>query len=428
LSDAAKEQAGDEIAELAARLRARHALGRSDGLNRLFDFLAECAVAGARPKEFEVAAAVFGRSSAFDGSQDASVRVAVHRLRRKLDDFYAGPGRDESVRLTIPKGEYRMVAEPRAGEAEPAAAPPAGRALRTYVIAGIALAVLLNLAAWAAFWTSHGAERTVARAQAAAPWSALLKSEPPTLLVLGDYYIFGEIDEAAGVDRLIRQYSINSASDLDDWLMDNPKAMGRYRDLDLYYLPVGAAFALRSVVPLLSRGEAHTQTLRVVMASDLTPEMLKRNNIVYLGYLSGLGVLRNPVFAGSRFSVGETYDELVDGISHRVYLSQEGGPSQGDASRRDYGYVAAFQGPAGNHIVIIAGARDTGLQQAAEAMANPEALKAIGQAAKQKDNFEALYEVDGIGRASLGGRMVVAAPRTKVDPWTAQPNLSFPQG
>jgi hypothetical protein len=426
LSEAAREQAGDEIAELAARLRARQALGRSDGQNRLFDFLAECAVAGARPKEFEVAAAVFGRSSAFDGSQDASVRVAVHRLRRKLDDFYAGPGRDETVRLTIPKGEYRMVAEPRA--AEPPAAPIVARSMRAYVIAGIAALILLNLAAWAAFWMTHGAERPLARAQRAAPWSAVLKSPTPTLLVIGDYYIFGEIDEAAGVDRLIRQYSINSASDLDDWLMDNPKAMGRYRDLDLYYLPVGAAFALRSVAPLLSAGAAHADNVRVVMASDLTPEMLKRNNIVYVGYLSGLGVLRNPVFAASRFSVGETYDELVDGPTRHIYRSQEGGPSQGDASRRDYGYVAAFQGPSGNHIVVIAGARDTGLQQAAEAMANPQTLKALAQTVKTKDNFEGLYEVDGIGRSSLGGRLVVAAPRTKVDPWTAQPNLSFPQG
>ena len=427
LADTATERAGDGIAELAARLRARHALGRSDGLNRLFDYLAAQAVAGARPKEFEVAAAVFGRSSAFDGSQDASVRVAVHRLRRKLDDFYAGAGRDEPVRLTIPKGEYRMVAEPRAGEAAPAEPAPA-RPRRAYAIAAAAALLLLNLAAWAVFWTTHGAERTLARAQAAAPWSALLKSEPPTLLVLGDYYIFGEIDQGAGIDRLIRQYSINSSSDLDDWLMDNPKAMGRYRDLDLYYLPVGAAFALRSLVPLLSRGGAHAENLHVVMASDLTPEMLKRDNIVYLGYFSGLGVLRNPVFAGSRFTVGETYDELVDGPTRRIYRSQEGGPNQGDTSRRDYGYVAAFQGPSGNHIVVIAGARDTGLQQAAEAMANPEALKTLRQAVKANDNFEALYEVDGIGRSSLGGRMVVAAPRTKVDPWTAQPSLSFPQG
>ena len=256
----------------------------------------------------------------------------------------------------------------------------------------------------------------------------MLKGEAPTLLVLGDYYIFGEIDEAQGIDRLVRQYSINSAADLDDWLMDNPKAMGKYRDLDLYYLPVGAAFALRSIVPVVSRGAGQRDNVHVVMASDLTPEMLKRNNIVYLGYLSGLGVLRAPVFAASRFSIGETYDDLVDGVSHHLYRSQEGGPSQGDANRRDYGYVAAFRGPAGNRIVVVAGARDTGLQEAAEALANPDKLKALLKAAGGADSFEALYEVEGLGRSSLGGRLVVAAPRSQVNPWTAQPNLSFPIG
>jgi hypothetical protein len=419
------QEGAAEIAKLAAGLRARQALGRSDSLNRLFDYLADCAAAGARPKEFEVAAAVFGRDSGFDGAQDASVRVAVHRLRRKLDDFYAGPGLDEPMRLSIPRGEYRMIAEPSPA-APPVATPP--RQWRRLALAAGALLLALNLAAWAAFWMTHGSDRGLRQVRASAPWAALRQSDAPTLLVLGDYYIFGEIDEQAGIDRLIRQYSINSAADLDDWLMDNPKAMGKYRDLDLYYLPVGAAFALRSIVPVLNRGGGRGEGARVIMASDLTPEMLKRNNIVYVGYLSGLGLLRAPVFAGSRFSIGETYDDLVDGVSHRLYRSQEGGPGAGDANRRDYGYVAAFRGPTGNRIVVIAGARDTGLQEAAEALASPQALDALDRAGGGADSFEALYEAEGIGRSSLGGRLVVASPRTKVDPWTAQPSLSFPQG
>src|SRR5258708_5711536 len=297
LSEAGDEGARDEIAELAVGLRARQALGRSDGLNRLFDYLGASARSGMRPKEFEGAAAVFGRGAAFGGSQDASVRVAVHRLRRKLDDFYAGPGRDDPRRLAIPKGEYRMAAEAR--PTETMAAPPP-RDWRGYAALGIALMVLLNIAIWAAFWTTHGTERTLARVQASAPWAPLLKAEPATLLVLGDYYIFGEIDEQAGVNRLVREYGINSREDLHAWLMDNPKAMGSYPDPHLYYLPVGAAFAFGSIVPIVSHGAAHAETLHVVMASDLTAEMLKRNNIVYLGYLSGLGVLRAPLVAGSR--------------------------------------------------------------------------------------------------------------------------------
>jgi hypothetical protein len=416
---------GSDIAALAQGLRARQALGRSDSLNRLFDYLAERSAEGARPKEFEVAAAVFGRGAAFDGAQDASVRVAVHRLRRKLDDFYADAGRDDPVRLNIPKGEYRMVAEPRpVAQVEPSA--PA-RAWPRWVWLAAAI-VALNLALWAGFWATHRTDHSLDQARASAPWADLGKGDAPTLLVIGDYYIFGEIDEQAGINRLIRQYSINSPADLDDWLMDNPKAMGKYRDLNLYYLPVGAAFALRAIAPVVSHGVGSRDAVRVVMASDLTPDMLKRANIVYLGYLSGLGVLKAPVFAASHFQVGETYDELIDTRSRRVYASQEGRPGPDDANRRDYGYLAAFRGPSGNRIVIIAGARDTGLQEAAEALANPDELKALKKAVGGADSFEALYEAEGIGRASLGGHRIVAGPRTDANPWTAQPNLSFPVG
>ncbi|HEV7386209.1 MAG TPA: hypothetical protein VGN89_15105, partial [Phenylobacterium sp.] len=110
------------------------------------------------------------------------------------------------------------------------------------------------------------------------------------------------------------------------------------------------------------------------------------------------------------------------------YVSQQGGPSQADTRRRDFGYVTAFKGPSGNRIVVIAGDRDTGLMQAAEAMASPDALKALAKATGGADSFEALYEAQGIGRSSLGGRLVVAAPRSGVNPWTSQTDLTFPKG
>ena len=37
-----------------------------------------------------------------DVRQDAVVRVYVHKLRRKLDDYYAGPGAQETLRLSLP--------------------------------------------------------------------------------------------------------------------------------------------------------------------------------------------------------------------------------------------------------------------------------------------------------------------------------------
>lgn len=413
----------EEIATLAEDLRGKDALGRSDVLNRLFDYLARASMEGRRPKEFEVAAAVFGRDSGFDGAQDASVRVAVHRLRRKLEDYYAGDGRTEAVRLTVPRGEYRLEA---VSAAAPAAAPGA-RPSRAWLWA-VAAILLLNLAAWGGWWWAHRGD-DYGPVRRAAPWSDLVARGRPLIVVVGDYYIFGDIDEATGSGRLVREYGINSAADLDDWLMDHPDKMGRYRDLDLFYLPVGAAEALRDVMPVLAPKASGHDQVRVITASELTPEMLKRNDVLYVGYISGLRMLRDPVFAGSRFRVGDTYDELIDEKTGRHYQSQEGGPDQGQASQRDFGYFSAFRGPDGNRIVILAGDRDMGLMQTAEAVTKSGALKALSQQTKRADAFEALYEVEGMRRANFSGRLVLAAPLDAARIWApAKQPLHFPAG
>jgi hypothetical protein len=413
----------DALSQQAERLRASGALGRPGVLQQLFDFLLEATRAGSRPKEVEIALAVFGKAAAFDGGQDATVRVYVHRLRKKLEAHYAGPGRDEPVRLAIPKGEYRLAVQPVETPATPTRRATPGRG---FWIAALALVLALNAAAWGAWrWSEGGAP---ARAGRTAPWSQLLRQDRPLILVLGDYYIFGDIDQATGAGRLIREYAVNGRDDLDGYLMDHPQSVGRYRDLDLFYLPVSTAAALRDIMPVLAPRTGRRDDVRVVMASDLTPEMLRRDNIVYIGYLSGLSVLREPVFAGSRFRVGDTWDELIDTRTGTSYASQEGGPDTQN-SQRDYGYFSSFRGPTGNHIVIVAGARDVGLTQIAEAVADPRALRALVKRAGGADAFEALYEAEGLRRASLGGRLIEASPLKADRIWAPQrEHIDFPAG
>lgn len=409
----------EAIETQAEVLRTSGALGRSAGLNRLFDYLVEASARDLRPKEVEIALAVFGRDTAFDGAQDASVRVSMHRLRRKLEEFYTGPGREQPVRLSIPKGEYRIVAEPLA-----APRPHRPRRLWPWIAAAVAALLALNLGAWLVFGRDGG---ELAQVRRLAPWSELAQSGRPLIVVVGDYYIFGETDPKTGVNRLVREYGINSHEDLDAWLMENTEApLGQYRDLDLYYLPVGAAFALKDVAPVVSGGRPD---VRVVMASDLTSDMLRRNDIVYVGYLSGLGGLRDAVFAASRFTVGDTWDELIDTRTGREYASQEGGPGGGVETKRDYGYVSSFPGPRGNRIVVISGARDMGLMQTAEAVTSPAGLEALLRQAHGAPAFEAVYEVEGIRRSSLGGRLVVVSPLDPKRIWNGpRRDLRFPAG
>jgi Malectin domain len=57
-------------------------------------------------KEYNIATDVFGRSGNFDQSQDSIVRVEMHRLRKKLAEYYAAEGMAQPVEIVIHSGRY----------------------------------------------------------------------------------------------------------------------------------------------------------------------------------------------------------------------------------------------------------------------------------------------------------------------------------
>jgi hypothetical protein len=403
----------------AERLRASGILGRSGLIQRLFDFLLECAHTGRVPKEIEVAIDGFGKDARFDASQDALVRVYVHKLRRKLEEFYAGAGRDEPQRLVIPRGEYRLALEPReAASAGLSAEPELTRGWPARLprlsprewFAGVTIGVLIVAVAvlGALQWRSTSADADLMAARRSAIWAPLLNDDLPIYIVLGDYYIFGEGDNGSQVDRLVRDFSINSHDDFERHLQRNPELAQRYTDLNLAYLPTASAYALRDVMPILA---AANKRVGIVMASQLDPSLFKTAHVIYIGYLSGLGMLGDIVFAGSRFTIGASYDELVDVATGTSYLSEAGGPVKDAVRYRDYGYFSTFAGPNGNQNLIIAGTRDTAVMQTAETLTGGRRLQElIAKAGSSHDAFEALYEVYGVNRTNIEARLLLTAP------------------
>ena len=60
---------------------------------------------GAELKELVIGTELFGQSG-FDPKKNSSVRSAANRLRAKLVAYYAGPGREDDVFITLPEGAY----------------------------------------------------------------------------------------------------------------------------------------------------------------------------------------------------------------------------------------------------------------------------------------------------------------------------------
>ncbi len=116
----------------------REALGRVlaspqfDASERNRSFLAYVvgeALAGRadRIKAYTIATTVFRRDASFDPQIDAIVRIEAGRLRRSLERYYLTCGRDEAIRIGIPKGTYAPVFAIDGGP-DPEAAGPAAAA------------------------------------------------------------------------------------------------------------------------------------------------------------------------------------------------------------------------------------------------------------------------------------------------------------
>jgi len=416
----------ESLREQAQRIASSGALGRSRSYARLLEFLVDCALAGRAPKELEIAMEVFGKGADFDPSQDSMVRVYAHNLRQKLEHYYATDGCDEPQQIALARGEYRVsLSQPAppiergaaagapgyAAQTAPAPAPavpvPAARP-RWPAIAAMVLMLALGVLAGFGFAVSREHPPPSAAAIAASPiWQGLLDDDMPILIVVGDYYIFGERNEHGDVDRLVRDFNVGSRAQLDELLKHDPKLATKYMNLDLTYLPTGSAFALVDVLRVLYTA---AKPVRVVSMSEMSDVDLKSSHIVYLGYISGLGKLEDFVFASSSLAIGYTYDELRNTETGEMYASEAGMP-EANRNYRDYALISTFPGPGGNQFVIVAGTRDAGMMQAAHALSDPMFMKSIEDArpdakSLQPPSFEMLYEVTGYGSTNLDARLV----------------------
>lgn len=411
------------LAEVA-RVRESRVLGATGRLLELFDYLLARSAENRPPKEAEIALAVFGKTDADALRDDPVARVYIHRLRKRLDEFYLRHGSPNGVRLDIPKGDYRIVssnpseaadvatpAVPENDEPAPATRP---RRIRWGLIAAAFGAVMVggNVAAWAMFANKPApAEPQLAETTM---WSSLAHSERPLLIVVGDYYVFGEYEDRLSLKRLIRDFSINSKADLIHAYRDDPKGFDRYSDVALQYLPASAAFAIADLAPIM-QGDRDVQ---VVLASELTPDKLKSSDIIYVGLLSGMGALRDPVFAQSRFTFGESYDQIIDRNSGRTYTSEAFRAAPSDTMYRDYGFFSTFHGPAGNRIAILSGSRDTAVMGVAEKLTHVKSLAELKKKLSGSEDFEALFEVKGQKHINLETRVLASYALNSPSIWT----------
>lgn len=406
-----------ELQALCKRIVDSGVLGRSRQYARLLEYLVQCAIENKTPKEIELAVDALNRSTDFDVSSDSTVRAYVHQLRKKLDAYYAQHEPDAVQRIVILKGKYSLAVMVISRPLPVSQGPRDPYQQRRFpqwltLTNGLIAALVVMLAANLLFLAGNrdSASETAAQKAKNHPiWSTVLKDDKPMLLVIGDYYIFGELNTTGNVARMIREFNVNSPSDLEEMRFTDFERTENYLDLDLSYMPEGSAYALARILPILQESG---KSVNITMMSDLTTTQIHSNHIIYIGYISALDKLHDITFAGSGLQIGRSYDELFNVRSAEYYTSDAGLPEKGQPFR-DYGMFATFPASNETQVVLITGMRDAGLMHTAQALSDPTVLdKLVYSIGSDTDEavsgFEALFEVFGIDRMNFDANLVYA--------------------
>jgi hypothetical protein len=100
--------------QLAQRIVASRSFAKSALLSRFLLYVSEREITGKTTEisEHQIGVQVFGRRPGYNPGEDNIVRNYARQLRHRLDQYFLEEGREEELRVTIPRGKYVPVYSP----------------------------------------------------------------------------------------------------------------------------------------------------------------------------------------------------------------------------------------------------------------------------------------------------------------------------
>ncbi len=94
--------------QLAQRIVASRSFAKSALLSRFLLYVCEREITGKTDEisEHQIGVHVFGRRQGYHPGEDNIVRNYARQLRHRLDQYFLEEGREEELRLSIPRGKY----------------------------------------------------------------------------------------------------------------------------------------------------------------------------------------------------------------------------------------------------------------------------------------------------------------------------------
>ncbi|WP_109831795.1 hypothetical protein [Reichenbachiella versicolor] len=378
----------EEILEQLDRIISDKAFSRSKVNVRLLRFLVESTLADKDVKEVTIGTELF--STKYDPVKwDNKVRVYVYHLRKKLDEYYQSANSNEIV-FQIAKGQYKVQFESyRATQTHDA---EKNISLAKWIYGAIAMVVL----AIAIFFVTKPSIDDF--------WKGLMNNGMSTTVVFGDYFTI-EGPTLTSTKGIIRDYEINSADELEDYLLHNPELKDKLYPSQHHYFNWAAPYCSKEIAQFWAK---YDYPFDIVQISEWSVSQLDNQNLVYFGQSKTMGVLQNilkekfPQY-NYRSQVLERTDPVTKKkVTYRDIITQ-------DNKNTDYTIVAKISTPTGNEMRFFLSDQDCGAISALDYFTQKDSLAAFYQRHELEadDDFIALFKVTGWLRKSYDMEFVL---------------------
>jgi len=296
--------ASDVEAQLA-RILASETFGSTPRRREFLKYVVGESLAGRTDqlKGVAIAIAVFGRDETFDQQLDPIVRVEARRLRQDINTYYASAGRDDPIRISIPKGGYAphferndarrrswhtepTHAEPLESEPAPAPdTPPSAGADRRLIWGAVASVAIAVIAIVFGVWSYQQRHRALPAPSAPIEASTLALPGGPSVVILPFVNLSGDPGKshvAVGITqqlatefvrfRNLRVFALGATSVYKEGLADPQKLRTK---LDVAYVIEGSVRANDETIRITAR-LIDTETAQYVWSANydkpLTPQ------------------------------------------------------------------------------------------------------------------------------------------------------------
>lgn len=367
----------------------------SKSYKNLLSYLVESSIKNETPTEASIAIEGLGKKESFDQSTDASVRVYIHNLRKKLASYYVNEGKLDTYKIAIPKGQHYQVIF----------SPIKGKSKKNYIIATnvivVAILIIFNI-----YYLSDNSNPIItddSLHNESLVWNDFANSKLPNLIVFGDFFIFKDISDE--LPKYIRDFRINSSLDLDT--LNETNTRSNYVDTELTFLGKSSIDCFPAIYETV---KSWGRTQNVILSSQLTWDDITSNNIVFIGNFKTLRVLNDLIKnLNSSYRIHPNtiffYDELAD-TSFEYHAPKD----TKTGYLKDYALVAKIPGPNNNSIIIFTGTHDIGQSATVNSFTSPEFLKEFDKnIADYETNeiyFEGIFEVQGFERTGFHPNLI----------------------